>query len=287
MARRRKWPEAVETAVLTQSRRRCCLCFGLNNDSAVRRGQVAHVDHDRSNMALENAAYLCFDHHDEYDSPTSQSKGITAAELTAHRERLYRAIEEGALPDDDEPPRTLKLHSARNTTTGDNSPIINAGRDVNFNPRITRRNVIQLGPEHLSADQARGVQERIDDLVELDPDSDRERKYKRWWGKVKTQFRVPTYREIPSARYDEVTAWLQRQAALLRPKLRRSNKAAWRNSLYTGIWARAREVGMSKEDVHEFAGTVLGLEAAPESLKDLGEMNLKRVYDAFFRHTRG
>ena len=33
--------------------------------------------------------YLCLDHHDYYDSKTSQSKGLTANEVKAYRDDLY------------------------------------------------------------------------------------------------------------------------------------------------------------------------------------------------------
>jgi hypothetical protein len=54
-------------------------------------GQIAHLDRDRSNSAEENLAFLCFEHHDEYDSRTSQRKGLTAGEVKAFRDELQTA----------------------------------------------------------------------------------------------------------------------------------------------------------------------------------------------------
>jgi hypothetical protein len=179
------------------------------------------------------------------------------------------------------------------TQTGDvqsmtNSPgAIQAGRDVNYNPRVVRPTVVQLGPQHLSTEQAFDVKKRVEDLVQLEAESGREPNYKKWWGKLKAAFRVPTYREIPAAQYDEAVSWLQQQGALIRPKLRRTNKPAWLKSHYTAIWAKANEMGMSKPDVYEFARSVLQLEAPPESLKDLGERQLDTLCKALFRHFRG
>lgn len=79
-----------------RSRRRCCLCFGLNRDMAEKRGQIAHLDRDPSNDSLDNLAYLCFDHHDQYDSHTSQGKGLTMGEVKQYRQRLYEALETAA-----------------------------------------------------------------------------------------------------------------------------------------------------------------------------------------------
>ncbi len=86
---RSKVPKSTETEVLTQSRRRCCLCFGLSGDLDEKAGQIVHIDHDPTNHALDNLAWLCLEHHDRYDSSTSQSKGITNGELKQHRASLY------------------------------------------------------------------------------------------------------------------------------------------------------------------------------------------------------
>ncbi len=89
MKRRRPIPKAIETAVLLGSARRCCLCYGLNGDFHEKKGQIAHLDHNRSNHEDENLAFLCFDHHDAYDTRTSQSKGFTIDEMRFYRGTLY------------------------------------------------------------------------------------------------------------------------------------------------------------------------------------------------------
>ncbi len=98
MRKKRKKPSEQDIGeVLLKSRRRCALCFGLNGDFRRKRGQVAHVDHDPANSDVQNLAYLCIPHHDEYDSRTSQSKRITELELTTYRDSLYKLIEENPL----------------------------------------------------------------------------------------------------------------------------------------------------------------------------------------------
>ena len=92
----RKQPAAeVETEVLLRSRRRCALCFGLRHDLAEKRGQIAHIDRNSANSALENLAFLCLPHHDEYDSRNSQSKSYAPNELRRYRDALYAYIEGG------------------------------------------------------------------------------------------------------------------------------------------------------------------------------------------------
>ena len=85
MGTRRKIPPEVADSVLANCRRRCCLCHALRNDNTEKKGQIAHLDHDRSNNDPDNLVYLCLEHHDAYDSRTSQSKGLTIGEVKRHR----------------------------------------------------------------------------------------------------------------------------------------------------------------------------------------------------------
>ena len=92
MAARATIPPEVIADVLVTSRRRCYVCFALSNGMAEKRGQVAHLDRNASNSAPDNLVFLCFNHHDQHDSRTSQSKGLTVEELTQYRAQLARFI---------------------------------------------------------------------------------------------------------------------------------------------------------------------------------------------------
>jgi hypothetical protein len=61
-------PQTTETQLLLNCRRRCCICYGLKRDSRIKQGQIAHLDHNRSNYDINNLAFLCLTHHDIYDS---------------------------------------------------------------------------------------------------------------------------------------------------------------------------------------------------------------------------
>lgn len=82
-----------QAKVLVQSRRRCCICFGLNRDTSIRQGQIAHLDGNSANDSEDNLAFLCFDHHDQYDSSTKQSKNFTPLEVKHFRAELHAAIQ--------------------------------------------------------------------------------------------------------------------------------------------------------------------------------------------------
>ena len=93
MAKRRQAiPTAVQTKLLRQSRRRCCLCFGLKADIEVKEGQIAHLDRNPSNNSLDNLTWLCLSHHDDYDSVRRQTKRLTPEEVKSYRSELYKQL---------------------------------------------------------------------------------------------------------------------------------------------------------------------------------------------------
>lgn len=55
---------------------------------------MAHLDQDPANSAAENLVFLCLDHHAQFDSRTSQSKGLTPQEVKSYRVELYQAMED-------------------------------------------------------------------------------------------------------------------------------------------------------------------------------------------------
>jgi hypothetical protein len=91
MARARLSSE-TQAAVLLKARRRCCICFGLNRDTAIKTGQIAHLDGNAANSSEDNLAFLCLEHHDRLDSTTSQSKNFTLSEVKAFRAELHAII---------------------------------------------------------------------------------------------------------------------------------------------------------------------------------------------------
>lgn len=88
--KRTKIYRQLEADVLISSRRRCCLCYFLHNETKPQKGQIAHINHNPRDNQRGNLVFLCLEHHDEYDSRTSQSKGYTEKEVTHYRDELYK-----------------------------------------------------------------------------------------------------------------------------------------------------------------------------------------------------
>jgi len=154
--------------------------------------------------------------------------------------------------------------------------------NVNVNTKQIIRPTITPPPGSLSPSQARRLQKAIAKVVQIEAmggvlDGDRPKLFAKWQNILKDRFDVQSYREIPAALYGSALAWLNQVAAMNRPKLRRTDNAAWRNEHYRAIWARARQMGLSKGDVY---GLVLNrLEKQVTSLKQLGEQSLHRLYE--------
>ena len=95
MTRKRKSiPAGIEARVLIDSSRRCCLCFGLEQDFKIKDGQIAHIDRDSSNSTYDNLAWLCLNHHNQYDTMPRLTKRLIPKELKGYRERLYQLVAE-------------------------------------------------------------------------------------------------------------------------------------------------------------------------------------------------
>ncbi len=91
--KRKKVTEDTQTIILQDnSLRRCSLCFRYNFDFDIKKGQIAHINRDRSNNNQSNLVFLCLEHHEEYDSKTSTSKGWTEGELKQAKKDLKAFI---------------------------------------------------------------------------------------------------------------------------------------------------------------------------------------------------
>ena len=87
---RRLIPPVVQADVVIKSRRRCPLCVFLDGNESERPGQIAHLNGDNSDSRFENLVWLCLEHHDKFDSKTSQTKNYTQVEVKSYREKLYQ-----------------------------------------------------------------------------------------------------------------------------------------------------------------------------------------------------
>ncbi|MCW5871842.1 MAG: hypothetical protein KIS61_31615 [Candidatus Eremiobacteraeota bacterium] len=74
------------------------MCYALQSDGTAKNGQIAHLDKNRNNNKLDNLAWLCLAHHDDYDSTRRQTRNFTPAEVKRYRAVLLDAIKQGIVP---------------------------------------------------------------------------------------------------------------------------------------------------------------------------------------------
>ena len=85
-------PQAIQDALFVECRRKCAMCYALLSDWHPKNGQIAHIDRNNANNKPENLAYLCLDHHNEYDGTPGLTKRFTPGELKSYRAMLLKAI---------------------------------------------------------------------------------------------------------------------------------------------------------------------------------------------------
>lgn len=87
---RKKISDITQADVVIKSKRRCALCFGVDQNLSEKSGQIAHINGNNSDDRFENLVWLCLEHHDKFDSTTSQTKNYTPREVRTYRDNLYQ-----------------------------------------------------------------------------------------------------------------------------------------------------------------------------------------------------
>jgi hypothetical protein len=101
---------------------------------------------------------------------------------------------------------------------------------------------------------------------------------------LQRRFDVSYYLLIPRERYPEALAYLQRELVIRRSILRRREPGKFREELFRSIYARAGELGWSREKLYRFAAERLMLPSFT-SLKQLTPDQLRSLADRLRRVT--
>lgn len=222
MSKRKTISPAIQAQVLDACRRRCCICFALNGDIEEKSGQIAHLDHDRSNNTISNLAWLCLDHHNRYDSTTSQSKGLMLLEVKKHQSDLHEAVTSGRVLNNPAPevfrfsdylPRSSNIN-----VTGEGNVV--SGGDIHLNvhmPTKRRKRSKQPIIPGTVAEDARMIgylkylASRYNEFKKWDCDQEkRPMKYPMIYVSYKRDMHY-SISNTPVALFDEASAYLQKR----------------------------------------------------------------------------
>lgn len=272
------FPKRVVEDALLACGRCCCLCHKFCGV----RIEMHHLKPKQKggDDSFENCIPLCFDCHatvGHYNQDHPRGRKFSPSELRRHRDNWYRKVKESNTPmlSSDVPEKTIQMVEG-------NSNIV-AGRDLNVHTdRIIKKTIVQTDPggKHISNYTARKIKELVDEYINMHSDAgcDSRGAAGRIWSRLKIKFNVTTYKEISLDDSDDVIRWLYAQINMTRPKLRKTNSEKWRISLYKPIYARARELGISKEGLYILAQNRLSLKRPIVSLKELTQKNLEKLH---------
>jgi transcriptional regulator with XRE-family HTH domain len=145
----------------------------------------------------------------------------------------------------------------------------------NINPRITHRREYQPKEGDITAEQARTLKDLVDKVVEREQlAKKRPSTYAAVWNSLNRRMGVTYYREIRLEHFELaeafLRAWLGRLGRLSWP-----DKDVWRKERYKAIFAKAKAVGYSKDQVDN----LIFERFEKSTIRDLTKKELDRFYD--------
>jgi hypothetical protein len=267
-------PDVVEN-LLVKSARHCCICHKRKGTKIV----IHHIEQesDGGGNDEDNGIPICSDCHGDmgYNDRHPSGRKFHPSELRRRRDDWFEYVAQHPVIPDDPMPAVPSLIGDGNTIGNGN--II--GHIVQVQPRVVNKTEVQRTPDDITDAMALEVRKAVIKLWNSCPKTGQYVTPRGWYNQLYDQFGVTSYKTLKMHQLADVMTWIKQQAAIQRPRLRRTNNPAWRKSLYAAIHARAGELGIDKT-LHAFATERLGIPVT--SLKDLGERDLKRLHSIIF-----
>ena len=171
------------------------------------------------------------------------------------------------------------------SVTGMRNQVNVAGGDLTITSRLVRRNVITPDDRHLAREQRTGLRTLIRDLAVRLGGNGGQPNPAAAHAMLQRRFDVMSYLLIPRERYAEALEFLRQQLVVRRSVLLRRRPAEFRQEMFRSIYARATELGWSREALFRFVNR-RGDSARPlTSLKQLDAAQLRNLADRIHRVT--
>lgn len=159
--------------------------------------------------------------------------------------------------------------------------------DVIKTNKIINKTIIKHSEDkHITDSQAKQILDRIQEIGKSMSQKEsitNRTAYSREHIAFKNKFKITSYKLLPKEKFEEAIKWLQQRMRYTGHKVdRRANKPAARNRNYRGIYTRGRQLGMSKEDIFFFAKQSLNLKTSINSLSELSDTRLEKLYQKIF-----
>lgn len=266
------FPKEVADLALLMCGRHCCICHEFKGTKI----ELHHISQRAKGGkdTFKNCIPVCFDCHSDigsYNAEHPKGRKYSPSELKKHRDMWYAVMKKN-----DE-----KTPSSANTTTQNihgNSNVV-AGRDINITSKVTKKNQVipDAGGRHITEKEAFAIRMEIKKYSDLMKEAGLNASPAKIYDRLYKHFEVPSYREIPAGRTEEAIKFIQVEIAKSRSKIRRPNPDAWRKQFYTPIYAASGQLGMSKQEVYDFANRELPVKKPVTSLKELTQKQLQTL----------
>ncbi|MEK7990914.1 MAG: HNH endonuclease [Thiotrichaceae bacterium] len=273
------FPPDVADEVLVLCGRHCCLCHKFAGGKM----ELHHIAQRAKGGkdSLDNCIPLCFDCHAEvgnYNVEHPKGRKFSPKELRKHRDNWFEKVKKPQTQESNKD--TREASDISQTVIGEGNMV--AGGDIinNLNQKkIIKNNILpDRGGRHITEQEAYQIYKNVQTYSKLMKDAGLDPNPAKVWKRLKEKFQVTTYKEIPFGCADEAIKIVQQETAKARPKVRRRNPDAWRNSYYKPIWAGAKQLGLSKDDIYKIANE-LSSKKNINSLKDLTQKQLQQLDD--------
>lgn len=270
--------EKIAEEALIACQRACCLCHKFS-------GICMELHHIKpiskgGDDTLENCIPLCLNCHalvGHYNEKHPKGRKYSENELKKYRDNWYvQVIELNKIDKREEE----IIKTIQQNIRGNNNIV--ASGDVKITTeKIIKKTIVSTDPggKHITNETARKIKELVDQFIELNEDAGKNpsEAAKKIWSKLKKEFNVTTYKEIGIERSKEAIDWLYAQISMMRPKVRRPNPEKWRKTYYAPIYAKSKELGITKEKLYELAKERIPLKKSISSLKDLTQRDLVKL----------
>ncbi len=167
------------------------------------------------------------------------------------------------------------MGSNKQSIKGNNNTQV-AGDYIKTEKIVKKTEIIYDKNEYISDSQAKEIRDYVLDIAQ------RTKSYRKEYNALYDKFKITSYKLLPKDKFDEAIKFLKRRKAIYRPKLRKIDESKLRKEYYAGIYARAKQLNMNKEDILNFAITSLDIKTEITSLKQLSNTRLKKLHKKIF-----
>lgn len=183
------------------------------------------------------------------------------------------------------------MNEIEQSITGSNNVqvVVNNGQIIQTKKVKQVTEVLHIPGQHITDAQALQIRQKISEIAEMVATNKGSigSMIKKEYNAFYSQFGCTSYKLLPSDKFENALVWLAKRTAYHGKKnLRHGDTDEWRKKQYTAINTRARQLGMDREKMLMFAEQRLELKQPLESIKDLSDTRLQKLYNFIMQKSK-